>query len=141
MSALAAAAAVAGLGMVAARMSRIAGVIRPEADCRRRPSSACGDSGACPKASSVISDQDGWSGMEVCCGWASIIAVRASVGWKIGGDFVVFLRFVEHQLASASWCCSASGCAFAAASFSQITSASVLRYGVKPNGERVPRWT
>ena len=68
MSALAAAAAVAGLGMVAANISRIAGVIKPEADWRRRPSSACGAAGACPKASSVISDQAGWSGMEVCCG-------------------------------------------------------------------------
>ena len=103
-SALAAAAAVAGLGMVAAKMSRMAGVIRPEADCRRRPSSACGASGACPKALSVISNQAGWSGMEVCWGWASIIAVRASAGWKVDGDFVVFLRFVEHQLANASWC-------------------------------------
>ena len=73
-------------------------------------------------------------------GQASFLFVRVS-GGKLGGDFVVFLRFVEHQLASASWCCSASGYAFAAASFSQITSASVLRYGVKPNGERVPRWT
>lgn len=67
-SALAAAAAVAGLGMVAAKISRMAGVIRPEADWRRRQSSTCGAEGACPKASSVISDQAGWSGMEVCCG-------------------------------------------------------------------------
>ena len=103
-SALAAVAAVAGLGMVAARISRMAGVIRPEADWRRRPSRACEAGGAWPKASFVISDQAGWSGMEVCCGWASIISVRASVGWKVGGDLVVFVRFVEHQLASASRC-------------------------------------
>ena len=51
--------AFAGLGIVAAKISRMAGVIRPEADWRRRPSSACDADGACPKASSVISDQAG----------------------------------------------------------------------------------
>lgn len=138
---LAAEAAVAGFGMVAANISCMAGVMRPEADWRRRLSSACGDAGAFPNASSVSAAHAGCSGMDVCCGCANIIAARASAGWKVGGAFSAFLRLVAHQLARASWCRAARGKAVAAASFSQTTSASVFLYGVKPKGDRVPRCT
>ena len=69
------------------------------------------------------------------------VAALDREGWKVGGSAFVSLRFSVHQEASADRWLDCRGQDDVAFSFSHETRARVLRYGVKPNGERVPRWT
>ena len=75
---LAALAAVAGLGIVAAMMSSICSDGRPAAR-RRRFVSGRGGVG-CRSELFAISSQDGWRGILVLSGFWNVIPARASLG-------------------------------------------------------------